>query len=375
MQPVEPSGFAIEARVYAENPARDYAPSPGTLQLVDWKESASSRIDTSVRTGTVVSASYDRLLAKVMYHSPSRHGAIRGMHDSLTIKNVDFLTAVLEDESFVEGNTMTKFLAHFSYSPSAIDVVSAGAYTTVRDYPGRPSMGRCFPHAGPMDLWHSRLRIYSSTTSMAPRGRSLSAPMEIKIDGTPSSMWTRLHMKAGQKLKLLPSYSWWSSLGSERFGSKATSPGISVGGYQGRALVGGEVLGTTKSIPNSLSSAISLPERLIPEYPDHWDLMTMIGPYADGYLLEEDVKMMYDTKWQVFHNAAPGGVRLIGPKPKWARADGDEGGSHPFNVPEYGYPVGTLNWTGDDPCIFPVNCPDFGGFVSSTTIIKADHGR
>lgn len=103
--------------------------------------------------------------------------------------------------------------------------------------------------------------------------------------------------------------------------------------------------------------------------------MCMAGPYDEGYLLEADVKMMYETKWQISHNAARGGIRLVGPKPKWARADGGEGGAHPSNLAEYGYPVGTLNWTGDDPCIFPVDCPDFGGFVSSTTIVKADYWR
>ena len=101
----------------------------------------------------------------------------------------------------------------------------------------------------------------------------------------------------------------------------------------------------------------------------------MVGPYEESYLLDEDVSMIYDTRWQISHNAARGGIRLIGPKPKWARADGGEGGAHPSNVVEYGYPVGTLNWTGDDPCIFPVDCPDFGGFVSSTTIIKAEFWR
>lgn len=65
-------------------------------------------------------------------------------------------------------------------------------------------------------------------------------------------------------------------------------------------------------------------------------------------------------------------IRLIGPRPKWARADGGEGGAHPSNVVEYGYPLGALNWTGDDPCLFPVDCPDLGGFVSSTTITKSD---
>ena len=101
----------------------------------------------------------------------------------------------------------------------------------------------------------------------------------------------------------------------------------------------------------------------------------MVGPYDEGYLLEEDIKMLYETEWTISHNAARGGIRLIGPKPKWARKDGGEGGGHPSNVIEYGYPIGTMNWTGDDPVLFPVDCPDLGGFVSSTTIVKADYWR
>ncbi|EQL34413.1 acetyl-CoA/propionyl-CoA carboxylase [Blastomyces dermatitidis ATCC 26199] len=78
---------------------------------------------------------------------------------------------------------------------------------------------------------------------------------------------------------------------------------------------------------------------------------------------------------KVSHNATRGGIRLIGPKPRWARPHGGEGSAHPSNLIEYGYPMGTLNWTGHDPCVFPVDCPDFGGFVSSTTIVKADYWR
>ncbi|KAL9594051.1 MAG: hypothetical protein Q9219_007241 [cf. Caloplaca sp. 3 TL-2023] len=410
MQPGEPNGFTIEVRVYAENPARDYAPSPGTLQIVEWQRSAEIRIDTWIRTGTVVSSNYDPLLAKVMSHSQSRYGAVQAMHDMLSHSrlcgpptNLDFLMAILQDKQFQRGNTMTKFLSEFEYAPSAIDVLSAGAYTTIQDYPGRPSMGRGFPHAGPMDPFAFQIANILVGNRPGVEGLEITldgpellflgpavvaicgASMAIKINGTPASMWTRLHVAAGQKLKVgrttgggcrsylavhggLPSVAEW-------FGSKATSPGVGVGGYQGRALAAGDLLATVNSIPHNLSSPMSIPQRLIPDYPNHWNLMTMVGPYVEGFLLEEDVEMMYETKWQISHNAARGGIRLVGPKPKWARADGSEGGSHPSNVPEYGYPIGTLNWTGDDPCIFPVDCPDFGGFVSSTTIVKADYWR
>ena len=80
----EPRGNAIECRVYAENPAKDYAPSPGTLQIVEWADLEGCRIDTWVRTGTVVSSHYDPLLAKVMFHSPSRSDTITGMQKVLS---------------------------------------------------------------------------------------------------------------------------------------------------------------------------------------------------------------------------------------------------------------------------------------------------
>ena len=410
LQPKSPKGTAIEARVYAENPAKNYAPSPGTLQIVEWKEMEGLRIDTWIHTGTVVSSNYDPLLAKVMVHTLTRDNTIKAIGKVLSESriggpptNLDFLATIMADPKFADGVTMTKFLIDFNYSPAAIDVVTGGAYTLVQDYPGRPTMGRGFPHAGPMDPLAFQVAnflvgnppgreglectldgpelVFLSAAVVAICG----APMEITLDEEETPMWARTFIKAGQKLKIgktrgggcrsyvaiyggLPSVAEW-------FGSKATSPGVGVGGYQGRPLASGDLLAITKDIPEYLSGSLKISEHLIPQYPNHWDLLAMPGPYDDGYLLEEDAEMIYKTTWQVSHNAARGGIRLIGPRPKWARADGGEGGAHPSNVPEYGYPVGSLNWTGDDPCIFPVDCPDFGGFVSSTTIVKAEHWR
>ena len=410
LQPTEPKGAAIEARVYAENPAREYAPSPGTLQIVEWKELDGSRLDTWVHTGTIVSSNYDPLLAKMMFHSSNRDGAIKGMHELLTQSricgpptNLDFLATILADERFVAGSTMTKFLNDFKYAPAAIDVISGGAYTTVQDYPGRPTMGRGFPHSGPMDPLAFQVANLLVGNEPGKEGLEITldgpellflgpaivaicgAPMETRLDGNAIPMWTRTRVEAGQKLKIgkttdggcrsylaihggLPSIAEW-------FGSKATSPGVGVGGYQGRALASSDLLATTKSIPDYLSQPLNIPRNLVPTYPSHWSLAALPGPYTTGFLTPSDLSMIYDTTWQISHNAARGGIRLIGPKPKWARTDGGEGGAHPSNVAEYGYPVGSLNWTGDDPCIFPIDCPDFGGFVSSTTIVKGEFWR
>lgn len=61
-----PFGSAIEARVYAENVLRDYAPSPGLLTEVLWADLGNARIDTWVRTGLRISPNYDPLIAKVI---------------------------------------------------------------------------------------------------------------------------------------------------------------------------------------------------------------------------------------------------------------------------------------------------------------------
>ncbi|KAL9114071.1 MAG: hypothetical protein Q9227_001843 [Pyrenula ochraceoflavens] len=417
LQPSAPTGFAIEARVYAENPSRDYAPSPGTLQHVHWAKAEGSRTDTWVHTGSKITSFYGKphedvlypLLAKVMFHDSSRDAAIKGLDNVLKSSricgpptNLEFLTAILNDKVFNSGSTMTRFLDSFQFSPPEIDILAGGAYTLIEDWPGRPTIGRGFSHSGPMDPLAFRIANYLVGNSPGKEGLEITlsgpdlrfrgpaiialcgAPIEATLDGKQFPMWTRSRIEAGQRLTIgkttgggcrayLGVYGGFPNI-AEWFGSKSTAPMTGVGGYQGRALASGDVLSITKKLP-SLSGELKLPDNLVPEYPTHWDLHCMVGPYDDGYLLPEDIEMLYGTTWKISHNAARGGIRLIGPKPKWAREDGGEGGAHPSNVIEYGYPIGTLNWTGDDPCLFPVDCPDLGGFVSSTTIIKADFWR
>ncbi|GKZ88751.1 hypothetical protein AnigIFM59636_009284 [Aspergillus niger] len=401
-----PLGAAIEARVYAENPAKDFAPCPGTLQTVEWKELPGSRIDTWVYRGVKVSANYDPLLAKVMYHSQSRQQTIDGLKTILTESricgpptNLEFLADVLADDTFVSGRTLTRFLDDFKYQLSAIDVFSGGAYTLIEDWPGRPTLGRGFCHSGPMDPMAFRianalvgnpigleaLEITLSGPELRFLGPALislcGAPIEAKLDDVPLPMWSRVKVSAGQRLKIgkttgngcrayLGVFGGFLNV-AEWFGSKSTTPGVGVGGYQGRQLASGDLLSITTQVPG-VSGDLRLPQHLIPQYPDHWEFMAMPGPYDEGYLVPDSIDMLYSTSFRVSHNAARGGIRLLGPKPTWARTDGGEGGAHPSNLIEYGYAIGSLNWTGDDPVIFPVDAPDLGGFVSSHTICKAD---
>lgn len=342
-----------------------------------------------------------------MYHADTREKAIEGMRSLLSQSqicgpptNLEFLSAVIADDTFVSGHTLTSFLQAFRFSPSAIDVVSAGAYTLVQDLPGRPAVGKGIPHAGPMDpvafqianmlVGNHRNKEGLEITLSGPELRFVGpavvaltgASMEATLDGEAFPMWTRCSIKAGQRLKIgkttgggcrsyLAIYGGLPAV-ADYFGSKSTSPLVSIGGYQGRQLAPGDLLAITHDIPEALSKPLSLPENLRPVYANKWEIMAMVGPHDEGYLLPEDIEMIYSTEWKISHNASRSGIRLVGPVPKWARKDGGEGGAHPSNLVEYGYPLGALNWTGDDPCIFPLDCPNFGGFVSSTTIVRAE---
>ncbi|KAK0931584.1 hypothetical protein LTR29_016353 [Friedmanniomyces endolithicus] len=408
-QPSKPVGVAIEARVYAENPLRDYAPSPGLLQMVQWEQLEGSRIDTWVFTGTQVSPNYDPLLAKVMNHAKTREAAIKGMDILISRSmicgpptNLEYLAAIMQDKTFQSGHTLTSFLKTFDFAPSVIDVISAGAYTLVQDLPGRPTVGKGVSLLmGPMDpvalsianmlVGNEKGKEGLEITLSGPELRFLGpaivaltgAPMDFTLDGSAIPMWTRKHIKAGQKLKIGKTTgggcrSYLAVNGgfpkvADYFGSKSTSPLVAIGGYQGRALAPGDLLAMVDEIPKNLGGHPSVPQHLRPQYPTSWEIMAMPGPHQEGYLTEEDVDMIYSSELKVSHNASRSGIRLVPPcAPQWSRKDGGEGGSHPSNLVEYGYPLGTLNWTGDDPCIFPIDCPNFGGFLSSTTVIRAD---
>ncbi|KIF00939.1 acetyl-CoA carboxylase subunit alpha, partial [Streptomyces sp. RSD-27] len=79
--PPEPSGHAVEARLYAEDPAQDWRPQTGVLHTLDVPEHV--RVDTGFTAGDSVSVHYDAMLAKVIAHAPTRAEAVRVLADAL----------------------------------------------------------------------------------------------------------------------------------------------------------------------------------------------------------------------------------------------------------------------------------------------------
>ena len=109
-------GHAIEARLYAEDPAHDFLPVTGRLTRFALDTDA-VRVDTGVGDGSVVSPFYDPMLAKVVAHGRTREDAARRLAGALaraelhgTITNRDFLVRVLRHPEFLAGDADTSFL-------------------------------------------------------------------------------------------------------------------------------------------------------------------------------------------------------------------------------------------------------------------------
>lgn len=110
-------GHAIEARLYAEDPANDFLPATGTVALWAPPRLPGLRIDSGVEADSEIGIHYDPMLAKVIAHGATRVEAVRRLHRGLSelaagglVTNRDFLLAMLEHGDFVAGEVDTAFL-------------------------------------------------------------------------------------------------------------------------------------------------------------------------------------------------------------------------------------------------------------------------
>jgi len=111
-------GSAIEARIYAEDPYRDFMPSIGRLQRFRIPENLESvRVDTGIEEGSEVSMFYDPMIAKLIVHGDNRNLAIDNMLQALdqffisgVSHNLNFLCSILQNDRFRSGNITTNFI-------------------------------------------------------------------------------------------------------------------------------------------------------------------------------------------------------------------------------------------------------------------------
>ncbi|NNE59008.1 MAG: acetyl/propionyl/methylcrotonyl-CoA carboxylase subunit alpha [Hellea sp.] len=130
---IKMQGHAVEARLYAEDPANDFLPSVGKLQILEIPTGA--RIDTGVEQGGEVSIYYDPMIAKLIVHEPTRVPALARL-DELCREtliypvrtNCKFLHDCLSNPEFISGNVSTNFIAyHWQGSETEINYTALAA--------------------------------------------------------------------------------------------------------------------------------------------------------------------------------------------------------------------------------------------------------
>jgi len=111
-------GCAIECRINAEDPARDFAPSPGLVKSVRWPQGEGVRVDTHIEAGTIVAPYYDSLLGKIIAHGRDRAQALARLRAAVAMTRIDGVASnlalhadVLADAEFANGGVDTSYLA------------------------------------------------------------------------------------------------------------------------------------------------------------------------------------------------------------------------------------------------------------------------
>ena len=403
-----PVGHAIQARVYAEDPGRQFQPSPGLLTEVVFpaNDRRTLRIDSWVESGCDVPPFFDPMLAKIIAWQPTREAAIAALHAALgdtrlygVETNRSYLQQILTFAPFARGEPWTRCLEGLVYQASTLEVLSAGTQTTVQDYPGRIGYWAVgVPPSGPMDSQALRLgnRLLGNDDSAAALEITLSGPtlkfnceaqlvvtgadIDLTLDGEPLATNRVFRVQSGMTLRMgdisgdgvrsylclrggfnVPDY----------LGSKSTFTLGQFGGHAGRALRTGDVLHISP-LTSACSEAV-LPLALRSNLSPVRTLRVIYGPHgAPEYFTPAYMQTFFATDWEVHFNSSRTGVRLIGPKPEWVRESGGEAGLHPSNIHDNPYAIGAVDFTGDMPVILGPDGPSLGGFVCPVTIIEAD---
>ncbi len=395
----EPSGAAVEARVYAENTDLGNAPSSGTVTSLQLPGNA--RVDTWLEVGAEVSAFYDPLVAKVIVHADDRDAAWTGLESALAetrvqgiATNLGLLRSVtdLSEVRAAEHSTAT-FASASDVSPR-LEVLKSGVLATIQDLPGRIGYWPVgIPPSGPMDglsfrlgntalgndegapaiemtLAGPTLRFHTPATIMVT-----GAPVTVTIDGVPVHQWRPLQVAAGAVVAVgTPEIGMRSYLlvaggldVAPVLGSASTFDLGEIGGCTGRPLRPGDIIPFRD--PTPAQQVVAVPEPLRPSFGTSWRVAALEGPHAaPEFFTESDMETFYATEWEVHFNSARTGVRLTGPQPTWARPDGGEAGLHPSNIHDTPYAVGAVDYTGDLPILLGPDGPSLGGFTCPATV-------
>ncbi|MCJ2028533.1 urea carboxylase [Methylobacterium sp. J-043] len=396
--PLAPRGAAIEARLYAEIPHANFAPSAGLLTEVRFPENA--RIDGWIATGTEVTPFYDPMLAKIIVTGADRPAALAALRQALADTavsgietNLDYLRTIAASDLLASGRVATTALRDLAYAPRSIEVLLPGAQSSLQELPGRLGLWEVgVPPSGPMDA-----RSFAHANALVGNGQDIcaleltvsgptlrfhtdalvalaGAAMRLTLDGQARPHGQAFSVSAGQTLAIGaiegPGQRAYLALRGGLaapvvLGSRATFALGAFGGHATGVLKAGDVL----HLGDAPEVAAAPPEPA--PLTQDWEIGVVYGPHgAPDFFQEADIADLFSESYEVHFNSARTGVRLIGPTPRWARTDGGEAGLHPSNLHDNAYAVGAIDFTGDMPILLGPDGPSLGGFVCPAVIAR-----
>ena len=341
---------------------------------------------------------------------PAALAALRHALDETAIDgvptNLQLLRQTAASPAFAAGLDSARAFDALSYAPLAVDVIVPGTHTTVQDAPGRLGYWAVgVPPSGPMDDLAFRLanRLVGNPPGCAGFELTLvgptlrfhvpsviclaGPPYAATLDGARLPMWQAVAVPAGAVLRCgVPVGPGCRAALAVRggvavpdfLGSRATFDLGGFGGHAGRPLMAGDLVPLARRVEADEMAQCPgpLPLPLRPTYGRAWLIGVLEGPHAaPEFFLPADMRELYAAAYTVHHNSNRTGVRLIGPKPRWARSDGGEAGLHPSNLHDNAYAVGAIDFTGDMPILLGPDGPSCGGFVCPAVVVAAERWK
>lgn len=282
-----------------------------------------------------------------------------------------------------------------------LEILAPGLISTVQDWPGRTGYwGVGVPPSGAMDDHSLRLANIAVGNPEGSAGFECTkgglrfradAPVTVAVtgahtrptvDGRAVAQWKPVELAAGAVLEVPvidgPGMRVYVAVRGgidvePYLGSASTFTLGRFGGHEGRALRAGDSLAVGEPGPGT-------PRRIlaeeVPAIGHQWQIAVAEGPHgAPEFLTRAGMDELYAATYTVHFNSDRTGVRLEGPRPKWARPDGGEAGLHPSNLHDNAYSVGALDFTGDTPILLGPDGPSLGGFVCPVTVVSGERWK
>ncbi|UNI17622.1 hypothetical protein JDV02_003952 [Purpureocillium takamizusanense] len=401
-------GASMEVRLYAESPLQNFRPCSGTISKLQFPPGL--RVDTWVEAGTEISTRYDPLVAKLIATGHDRADCLQKLADGLAQTeivgvqtNLEYLRQIVSWPLFRSGDCTTKSLDSFQFRSPNVEVVQAGAMTTIQDFPGRTGYWNVgIPPSGPMD--HLSFRVANRLVGNGPDAAAIECTLQgptlkfhcdtvvavtggtapVTLDGGHIPSNRAVPVQAGQTLAIgtvESGYRIYVAIAGgldvpKVMGSRATFEVGNLGGKDGGKLQARDFipLGTmTASHTNSHAGSVA-PAIPLPTHPGAcWTIGVVPGPHgAPDYFTQEGLAALFSGEWRVHHNSNRLGVRLTGPRPAWARQTGGEAGLHPSNIHDSPYSIGSVSFTGDEAVVLACDGPSLGGFVVFCVVASAE---